>query len=200
MKRHETPVTAYIKFNKLCLSQVIRHLNSVNQWWLSSFLISGHSAKKASLRSALEAFSVAKQVIWMLTFRAAAVTQVQSTCLPTGACGHLMAAWSCWAGSELLALLVLLKGSTGAPCDPQWGDTGGQVRPLVGELDPTCHNWRSERQTERGKKGRKKQQRCPPNWTRSTDSRLPSLLTETGTETTGRDDPRVLRAQEAIQP
>ena len=50
---------------------------------------------------------MSKQVIWMLTFRAAVVTQVQSTCLPTGARGHLMAVRPCGAGSELLALLVL---------------------------------------------------------------------------------------------
>ena len=37
---------------------------------------------------------------------------------PTGACGHLMAARPCWAGSQLLALLLLLKGSTGTPRGP----------------------------------------------------------------------------------
>ena len=54
------------------------------------------------------------------------------------------------------------------------------MRPLVGELDPTCHNQRSERQKERRKKGRQKWQRCLPNMTRSTGS----------PETTGRDDPQ----------
>lgn len=135
--------------------------------------ISGHSAKKASLRlSALECFPWLWSGCW---HSERPRSHRQSTCLPHRCLrppdGSPVLLSRKWAG---LALLVLLKGSTvGLPCDPVaetlHSQHRAQVRPLVGEPDPTCHNWRSERQKER-KKGRKKQQRCPPNWTRSTDS------------------------------
>ena len=74
---------------------------------------------------------MSKQVTWMLTFRAAVVTQVQSTCLPTGARGHLMAAQPCWQEVNCWRCLCFEKAALGLLvvqrlrlCTPNTGGPG----------------------------------------------------------------------------